>query len=98
MWEGNSTKALAEANYGKWSYSSVPRGFALVTQIEQIKDDGTPRPDPDRFSTDLPSFQQHVFCRISQAMAKSAAGTLPVIVFVRHRCAPVAGRRKANRG
>jgi hypothetical protein len=76
------TKALAEAKYGKWSYSSVPHGFALVTQIEQIKDDGTPRPDPDRFSTDLPSFSNMSFAEFLKAMAKAPPGRYRVIVFI----------------
>jgi hypothetical protein len=76
------TKALAEARYSKWSYSAVPRGFALVTQIEQIKDDGTPRPDPDRFSTDLPSLGSMSFVEFLKAMAKAPPGRYRVIVFI----------------
>ena len=47
--------ALESANYESWRYSSVPRGFALVMQMEQIKLDGTPRSGRERFSPDLAS-------------------------------------------
>ena len=76
------TKALAEAKYGKWSYSAVPGGFALVAQIEQILEDGAPRPGPDRFSTDLPSFSNMTFAEFLRAMAKAPPGRYRVIVFI----------------
>ncbi|TXT28866.1 MAG: hypothetical protein FD131_2809 [Rhodocyclaceae bacterium] len=42
-------KALRLAHYEQRSYYAVPRGFALATQLEQIKADGTPMPGADRW-------------------------------------------------
>ena len=38
--------ALDKAGYFEKSYFSVPDGFALVTRLEQINADGTPKPEP----------------------------------------------------
>jgi uncharacterized protein YxeA len=43
-------KLLQEAGYERRSFFSIPKGFALVTYIEQINDDGTPK-NPGRWST-----------------------------------------------
>jgi hypothetical protein len=74
--------ALEDANYETWRYSSVPRGFALVTQIEQIKPDGTPRSGKERFRTDLPSLSDMTFVEFMKALAKAPPGYYRVIVFI----------------
>ena len=61
-------------------YSSIPHGFALVTQIEQILPDGTPR--RERFRTDLPSLSDLSFVEFLIALARAPAGYYRVIVFV----------------
>jgi hypothetical protein len=41
---GALVKALGTAGYGgRWSYYSVPNGFALVARIEYLKDDAEPQ-------------------------------------------------------
>jgi hypothetical protein len=74
--------ALDAANYETWRYSSVPRGFALVTQLEQIRPDGTPRPGKERFRADLPSLGDMTFVEFVKALAKAPPGYYRVIVFV----------------
>ena len=60
----------------------MPRGFALVTQLEQIKPDGTPRPGSERFRTDLPSLSDVSFVEFLKALAKAPPGYYRVIVFI----------------
>ena len=74
--------ALEDADYETWRYSSVPRGFALATQLEQIGPDGTPRSGKERFRTDLPSLADMTFVEFLKALAKAPPGYYRVIVFV----------------
>jgi len=74
--------ALESADYEIWRYSSVPRGFALATQIEQISSDGTPRSGKERFRTELPSFSDMTLVEFLKALAKAPPGYYRVIVFV----------------
>ena len=74
--------ALTSAKYRKWSYSSVPRGFALVTQMEQIKSDGTPSPEPARWNTSLPAADMLTFLEFLRALADTQPGYYRVIVYV----------------
>ncbi len=75
-------RALKEAKYPKWSYFSIPNGFALVSQMEQIKSDGTPSPEPERWSTDLPSVANMTLLEFIKALANAQPGFYRVIVFV----------------
>ena len=74
--------ALKEAKYRRWSYSSVPNGFALVSQMEQIKSDGTPSPEPARWSTDLPWITNMTLFEFIKALARAPSGYYRVIVFI----------------
>jgi hypothetical protein len=42
--------AFRRAGYIEWSYYAVPKGFAIVSQLEQYQPDGTPLKEPDRWS------------------------------------------------
>ena len=75
-------RALNEAKYPRWSYSSVPNGFALVSQMEQIKSDGTPSPEPARWSTDLPWVANMTLLEFIKALANAQPGYYRVIVFI----------------
>ncbi len=46
------TSALEKCGYTRKSYFYVPNGFALVTQLEKINTDGTPKPDSERWRGD----------------------------------------------
>jgi hypothetical protein len=74
--------ALEDADYETWRYSSVPRGFALVTQLEQIGPDGTPRSGKERFRAELPSLVDMTFVEFLKALAKAPPGYYRVIVFI----------------
>ena len=74
--------ALRAAKYPKWSYSSVPNGFALVSQMEQIKDDGTPSPEATRWSTDLPVVANMTLLEFIRALVNAQPGYYRVIVFI----------------
>ena len=74
--------ALGKAGYPRWSYSSVPNGFALVSQMEQIKSDGTPSPGPARWSTDMPRVINLTLLEFIKALANAQPGYYRVIVFI----------------
>ncbi len=48
------TAALEINGYNERSYFAVPQGFAMVTRLEQIAADGSPRPPPGRWSANPP--------------------------------------------
>jgi hypothetical protein len=41
---------LIAAGYDELSYYSVPDGFALISRLEKIETDGSPKPEPGRWS------------------------------------------------
>jgi len=72
--------ALSAAQYETWRYLAVPRGFALVTQIERI--DLNANPKEPRFGTQLPSLADMTFVEFLFALGKAPAGHYRVFVFV----------------
>src|SRR5512139_3104316 len=68
------TRALRAAKYPKWSYSSVPNGFVLVSQMEQIKSDGTPSPEPARWRTEMPQVSNMTLLEFIRALANAQPG------------------------
>lgn len=79
---GRLEHALQEAGYRRWSFSSVPNGFALVSQMEQTKADGTPSPEPARWSTDLPWVGNLSLLEFIKALVNAQPGYYRVIVFI----------------
>ena len=75
-------KALRLAHYEQRSYYSVPRGFALATQLEQIKADGTPMSGADRWKIGTPSVGNLSLLTFIKALAYAPAGYYRAIVFV----------------
>ena len=75
-------KALDTTGYAERSYYYVPKGFALVTRLEQIFSDGTPRNGVDRWSIDYS--RQRVFSLSSylKALFKANPGHYRIIVFI----------------
>ena len=43
------TNALVQAGYSEYSFYSAPRGFALVSRLERVREDGTAAPQDLRF-------------------------------------------------
>ena len=75
-------QALGAAKYPRWSYLSVPNGFALVSQMEQIRKDGSPSPDAARWSTQMPPASSMNVVEFIKALANAQPGFYRVIVFV----------------
>jgi hypothetical protein len=75
-------KSLKLAGYAQRSYYSVPRGFALATQFEQIRADGTPLPGDDRWKVGPPRVGNLSLLAFIQALAHAPAGIYRAIVFV----------------
>jgi hypothetical protein len=75
-------KSLKLAGYAQRSYYSVPRGFALATQFEQIRADGTPLPGDDRWKVGPPRVGNLSLLAFIQALAHAPAGFYRAIVFV----------------
>lgn len=78
----NLERALYAAKYPRWSYSSVPDGFALVCQMEQIKPDGTPSPEPARWSAEMRWVSDLTLVEFIKALANAQPGYYRVIVFI----------------
>jgi hypothetical protein len=76
------TKTLRTAGYVERSYYGVPEGFALVTRLEQINDNGTPKALPDRWSVEAPRLTTFSFSEYLSALFSAPHGYYRVIVFV----------------
>lgn len=75
------TQALTAAGYSESSYYRIPNGFALVTRIEQIKDDGTPLDPPARWSIDISPLDRFSLLEYLRALFAARNGYFRVIVF-----------------
>jgi len=73
--------ALSRNDYPA-SFLAVPRGFALVTRVEQIRRDGAPLPSASRWSRELPRSGDLGLSGFVQALFRAPAGNYRVIVFV----------------
>jgi hypothetical protein len=74
--------ALARSGHYEISYYSVPDGFALVSRLEQIETDGSPKSSPTRRDTrerDIGSFSLRTYLR---ALFLAAPGYYRLVVFV----------------
>jgi hypothetical protein len=73
--------ALDGAGYREKGWYSVPGGFALVTRIEQIRGDGSPKPGSARWSTE-PRFGAFSVNEYLHALLTATPGLFRVIAFV----------------
>jgi len=73
--------ALSGAGYRDRAWYSVPGGFALVTRLEQVGDDGSPRPGDARWST-VPRFGSFSIRDYLRALLQATPGHFRVIAFV----------------
>lgn len=74
--------ALSRVGYSERSYYTVPGGFALATRLEQITPDGTPKVDPQRWSTALPAQPVFSLGDYLRALFSAPRGDYRVIVFI----------------
>jgi hypothetical protein len=72
--------ALKDARYPNYSFLAVPNGFALVAQLEQIRQDGTVT--PDRWDDGLPSMATMGFAEFVAALFRAPTGHYRVIAFI----------------
>jgi hypothetical protein len=73
--------ALVVERYPDYAYLAVPNGFALVAQLEQIQQDGTPA-KPNRWSPGLPSMATMGFVEFLKALVVAPTGHYRVIAFI----------------
>ncbi|MCX6306421.1 MAG: hypothetical protein NT040_15775 [Bacteroidetes bacterium] len=74
--------ALTNAGYVSFSYFYVPSGFAMVSQLEQINADGTPKTDPDRWSVQYQKARVFDLKSYITALFTSRPGYFRIIVFI----------------
>lgn len=81
--------ALDMTGYSEHSFYALrpdpagpPDGFALVTRLEQIRPDGTPRDEPERWSAELPPREIFSLSDVIDALFSAPEGHYRVIVFV----------------
>jgi len=73
--------ALLKCGYLEKSYYYVAHGFALVTQLEQINEDGTSKQNPERWSTRLNN-NLNDFRSYLKSLVHPPKGYFRVIVFL----------------
>jgi len=80
--ERRISEVLQENGYFESSYYAVPDGFALVTSIEQINDDGTPKEGLQRWSLKVPPLSEFSLSAYLRALFRAPPGYYRVIVFI----------------
>jgi hypothetical protein len=74
--------AFAQTGYGQKSYYSVPGGFAMASQFEQINQDGSPKQSFDRWSLQVPPLRKWSLSSYLNALFTAQPGYYRVIVFI----------------
>jgi hypothetical protein len=74
--------ALETRGYTERSHYFVPHGFALVTRLEQIAEDGTPLQPPDRWSMGKVPLRSISISDWARALFNARPGFYRVIVFI----------------
>lgn len=80
--DGKLSDALLSCEYAEKSYYSVPGGFALVTRLEQINADGTPKALQDRWSVKTSPMRDFSLSAYIKALFGARPGRFRIIVFV----------------
>lgn len=74
--------ALSLAKYNQFDYYYVPNGFALVTPLEQIQTDGTPKNDPPRWNVKVQLSEDFSFMNYLKALFMGEKGYYRIMVFI----------------
>jgi len=74
--------AIGFCGYHEKSYYYVPDGFALVTKLEQINIDATPKMPPDRWSPNLLPLERFSLSDYLRALFMGKKGHFRVFVFI----------------
>lgn len=80
--DSHISSALKETGYFEKRYFAVPDGFAIVTRLEQINEDGTPKALPQRWAIDVGPLREFTFAAYFRALFTSNPGYFRVIVFI----------------
>ena len=74
--------AFQKAGYGKRSYYSVPGGFAMASQMEQINKDGSAKGPDDRWLLEVAQLRKFSLSSYLTALFTARPGYYRVIVFI----------------
>lgn len=74
--------ALDINGYYDKSYYAVPDGFALVTRLEQISSDGTPKKLPARWELEMGKLRKFSLAEYLRALLTANPGYYRIIVFI----------------
>ncbi len=74
--------ALEASGYVEKSYFPVQDGFALVTRLEQINPDGSPKEPPDRWTTEVRTMREFTLKEYLRALFTANPGHYRIIVFI----------------
>jgi hypothetical protein len=73
--------ALARAGYSGSTYWGVPGGYAIVTPLEQINEDGIPLPGSLRWLTSIAEMKSFSLAEYIKALLTARSGYFRVLVF-----------------
>jgi hypothetical protein len=73
--------AMDSCGYGEKKYYWIPKGFALVSRIEQIQADGSPKPGKDRWSIEVATPRIFSLPSLLEALFTANAGYYRIVVF-----------------
>lgn len=74
--------SINACGYVEKSYFYVPDGFAMVTRLEQINEDATSKPLPDRWSADLLPLRRFDLREYLKALFMGQSGKYRIFVFI----------------
>lgn len=80
--ERKISATLNSLGYDGLSYYAVPGGFVMVTKIEQINPDGTPKAIPNRWATTVEPFGTFSLSAYARALFTATVGYYRVFVFI----------------
>jgi hypothetical protein len=72
--------ALNSNGYTELSYFAVPRGVAIVTQMEEINEDGTSKQLPDRWAAEVPV--RISLSALIRSLFQAKPGRFRIITFI----------------
>lgn len=74
--------ALNLCGYSEKNYYAIPDGFAIVTRLEQINQDGTPKESQERWIVDLQPMRTFSLKDYLKALFTARVGYYRIIVFI----------------
>jgi hypothetical protein len=74
--------ALDSCGYSQVSYFAVPDGFAMVTRLEQINPDGTPKDGSARWTAETTATEGFSLRNYFRALFSANTGFFRIIVFI----------------